>query len=80
MIKTTYGKEHALWDQIVRKETDARKRFEYLTGETAAKKFYNGQLCNSVDRKLQTFSKLSPTTTTNLHAAKTNGAATDSSS
>lgn len=49
MIGTGYHKEHALWDQIVRKEMDAKKRFEFLTGETTAKKFFNGTLKSSVD-------------------------------
>ena len=42
MINTAMSKDHALWDQIVRKEVDAKKRFEFMTGETQAKKFYSG--------------------------------------
>lgn len=55
MIGTGYSKEHALWDQYVRKEVDAKKRFEFMTGETTAKKFYNGTLRNSVDKRLTTY-------------------------
>ena len=42
MIKTAMSKDHALWDQIVRKEAEQKARFEYLTGETVARKFFNG--------------------------------------
>ena len=28
MINTAYGKDHALWNQIVRKENDVKKHFE----------------------------------------------------
>ena len=28
MINTAYGKDHALWNQIVRKESGAKKHFE----------------------------------------------------
>ena len=52
MISTAYGKDHALWDQIVRKETDAKKRFEYMTGETVAKKFFNGTNTANVNKNL----------------------------
>ena len=55
MINTGNHREHALWGQIVGKESEARKRFEYLTGETSAKKFFNGTLKRDVDTKLQTF-------------------------
>ncbi len=44
MINTNLAGNHALWDQVVRKETEAKKRFEFLTGETSAKKFFNGTL------------------------------------
>ena len=57
MINTSLGNEHALWDQIIRKENVAKQRFEYLTGETQAKKFYNGQNANNVDNKLDTYDK-----------------------
>ena len=57
MIATAYGKDHALWDQIVRKEMDVKKRFEFLTGETTAKKFYNGTNKQNVDKRLNTFEK-----------------------
>ena len=57
MIGTGYHKEHALWDQIVRKESDTRKRFEFLTGQTQAKKFFQGTLRNSVDNRMTTFDK-----------------------
>lgn len=56
MISTAYGKDHALWDQIVKKETEAKKRFEYMTGETTASKFFNGTNQGNVDKKLQTIS------------------------
>ena len=57
MINTSYGNEHALWDQVVRKENGAKQHFEFLTGETDAKKFYNGQNTKNVDDRLNTFSK-----------------------
>lgn len=55
MIGTAYSKDHALWGQIVNKESDTRKRFEYLTGETQAKKFFNGTMKAGVDARLETF-------------------------
>lgn len=57
MINTGYNKEHALWDQIVKKEAETKKRFEFMTGETTAKRFFNGTLCNSVDNRLTTYAK-----------------------
>ena len=57
MINTGYAKEHALWDQILRKEVDAKKRFEFLTGETQAKKFFSGTNRTNVDKGLDTFEK-----------------------
>lgn len=54
MISTAYGKDHALWDQIVKKELEAKKRFEYMTGETQAKKFFNGTNTNNVNKNLKT--------------------------
>lgn len=57
MIGTGYNKEHALWDQIVRKEADTKRKFEFMTGETTAKKFYNGTLRGDVDQKLATYGK-----------------------
>lgn len=50
--------DHALWDQIVRKEAETKKRFEYLTGQTQAKKFYNGQGEKNVDHTLVTFQRM----------------------
>lgn len=55
MIGTAFSKDHALWGQIVNKESETRKRFEYLTGETQAKKFFNGTMKTGVDAKLETF-------------------------
>lgn len=52
MIGTAYSKDHYLWDQIVKKEAVAKKRFEYLTGQTTAKKFFNGTNTGNVDRRL----------------------------
>ena len=52
MIGTAYSKDHYLWDQIVKKEADAKKRFEYLTGQTTATKFFNGTNRQNVDRNL----------------------------
>lgn len=57
MIGTAYANDHTLWGQIVKKENDVKARYEYLTGETSAKKFYNGSNSVNVDSKLQTFSK-----------------------
>ena len=54
MINTAYGKDHALWDQIVRKESEAKKRFESKTGETAARGFFSGANKRNVDRGLLT--------------------------
>ena len=54
MISTAYGKDHALWDQIVKKELEAKKRFEFMTGETVAKKFFNGTNAFNVDKNLAT--------------------------
>lgn len=42
MFNTMMQGDHRLWDQIVRKESDAKKRFEYLTGHTQAARFFNG--------------------------------------
>lgn len=42
MINTSLSKDHALWDQVVRKEAIAKQRFEFMTGETTATKFFNG--------------------------------------
>lgn len=52
MINTTYAKDHVLWDHIVRKENEAKRRWEFLTGDTSAKKFYSGALEGNVDRHL----------------------------
>ena len=60
MIGTAYSKDHTLWDQIVRKETEAKKRFEYMTGETVAKKFFNGTNTFNVDKNLQTVASRDP--------------------
>lgn len=49
-----YHKDHALWDQIVRKESETKHRFEILTGETSAKKFYNGQNHRNVSQRIVT--------------------------
>ena len=56
MIGTTYTNDHTLWNQIVKKENEAKARFEFLTGETSAKKFYNGSNSKNVYSKLQTYS------------------------
>ena len=55
MINTVQAGDHRLWDQIVRKEQEAKKRFEFLTGETVARKFYNGSNLDNVDKNLQTY-------------------------
>ena len=57
MINTSQSNEHALWNQVVRRENEAKRRFEFLTGETQAKKFYNGQNVTNVENKLSTFDK-----------------------
>ena len=41
----------------MRKETDTKKRFEFMTGETDERKFYNGKNLKNIDAKLNTFSK-----------------------
>ena len=38
----------------MRKEVETKKRFEYMTGETAAKKFFNGTNAFNVDKNLTT--------------------------
>ena len=58
MISTAYGKDHALWDQIVKKETETKKRFEYMTGETVAKKFFNGTNAFNVNKNLTTMASM----------------------
>lgn len=58
MISTATAGNHALWDQVVRKEADAKRRFEFITGDTQAKKFFSGSLKNSVEGKLQTYGNL----------------------
>ena len=77
MINTSLGNEHALWDQIVRKETVTKKHFEYLTGETDARKFFNGSNLQNVDTHLKTFSKskgaLSPQRNAGKQIAETVG-------
>lgn len=57
MIRTAYTNDHTLWNQIVSKENNTKARYEFLTGETSAKKFYNGTNVKNVDTKLNTFSK-----------------------
>jgi hypothetical protein len=57
MINTATSKDHALWDQIVRKEADQKARFEYLTGETVARKFFNGNNSFNVEKKITTYNK-----------------------
>ena len=57
MIGTVYTNNHRLWGQICQKEIDSKARYEYLTGETSAKKFFSGSNSVNVDSKLQTFSK-----------------------
>ena len=52
MINTVQAKDHCLWDQIVKKELAAKRRYEFLTGETVAKKFFNGQNKTNVDVNL----------------------------
>jgi hypothetical protein len=34
MMKTGGAREHELWNQITNKEIKAKKRFEFITGET----------------------------------------------
>ena len=53
--------DHALWDQIVKKEAATKQRFEYLTGQTQAKKFYNGQNAQNVDKTLVTYQRMRET-------------------
>ena len=76
MIKTATGREHALWSQIVNKESDTRRRFEYMTGETTAKKFFQGQNAPNVERNLDTYKQFLNTrrsTTTDPVFANPNG-------
>ena len=42
----------------MRKETEAKKRFEYMTGETTATRFFNGTNSMNVNRGLNTFDKM----------------------
>ena len=49
MINTMMQGDHALWNQIVEKEARTKQRFEYLTGQTQAKKFFNGQNNDNVE-------------------------------
>ena len=51
------SKDHRLWDQIVKKEAIQKARFEYLTGETTAKKFFNGTNSTNVDTNMLTFDR-----------------------
>ena len=57
MIGTAYSKEHALWAQVVRNEAVAKQRFEFMTGETTATKFFNGTNRSNVDEKLMTLDR-----------------------
>lgn len=50
--------DHALWNQIVEKEARTKQRFEYLTGQTQAKKFFNGQNTDNVDKTLVTYQRM----------------------
>lgn len=52
MLNTVQAVNHRLWDQIVKKELDAKKRFEYLTGETNAKQFYSNQNKDNVEKNM----------------------------
>ena len=49
MMNAMLAQDHALWDQIVKKEAVTKKRFEFLTGETTAKNFFSGVNKNDVD-------------------------------
>ena len=42
----------------MRKETEAKKRFEYMTGETTATRFFNGKNRMNVSKGLNTFDKM----------------------
>ena len=55
MINTVQANNHNLWNQIVRKETEVRRNYEYLTGETLAKKFYNGSNATNVELGQNTY-------------------------
>ena len=52
MINTVLATNHTLWDQIVKKELEAKKRFEYLTGESVERKFYSKQNEDNVKKSL----------------------------
>ena len=52
MINTVLATNHTLWDQIVKKEQEAKKRFEYLTGESVERKFYSQQNEDNVKKSL----------------------------
>ena len=43
MITTSRAREHDLWNQIVTKEINVKKRFESVTGETIADRYFGGQ-------------------------------------
>lgn len=55
MINTVQANNHNLWNQIVKKETEVRRNYEYLTGDTLAKKFYNGSNATNVELGLKTY-------------------------
>ena len=57
MITTVLSKDHALWDQIVKKECSTKKRFEFLTGQSQAKNFFSGSIRDQVDGKMNTWDK-----------------------
>ena len=55
-MKTTGAREHELWNQITNKEIKAKKRFEFITGETQADKYFGGDNKPFVDSLLKTHS------------------------
>lgn len=55
MIRTVQDRDHRLWAKLVRREVDAKRRFEFLTGQTDASKFFNGQNQRNVQKGLKTF-------------------------
>ena len=54
MIKTNLARDHALWNQITRKENTTRQQFEFMTGQTQADRFFSGNNKPFVDNNLKT--------------------------
>lgn len=54
MIRTDFNRNHELWGQITQKENETKRRFEYITGQTQADRFFGGQNKPYVDSMLDT--------------------------